>query len=89
MTYLKGQGSGLLKFKGQGPEMVNVEECRCRRPYPKNVHQPWPLALKWGYRGRPGHLNPNGRCSALGLTSSNDGGVRWGAVHPTTRLAAQ
>ena len=24
MTYLKGQGSGLLKFKGQGPEMVNV-----------------------------------------------------------------
>ena len=48
MTYLKGQGSGLLKFKGQGPEMVNVEEkvLMCRRPYPKNVHQPWPLALK-------------------------------------------
>ena len=47
MTYLKGQGSGLLKFKGQGPEMVNVEElCWCVRPYPKNVHQPWPLALK-------------------------------------------
>ena len=46
-SYLKGQGSGLLKFKGQGPEMVNVEEQEeCRRPYPKNVHQPWPLALK-------------------------------------------
>ena len=37
---LKGQGSGLLEFKGQGPEMVNVEElCWCVRPYPKNVHQ--------------------------------------------------
>ena len=44
---LKGQGSGLLEFKGQGAEMVNVEElCWCVRPYPKNVHQPWPLALK-------------------------------------------
>jgi hypothetical protein len=46
---LKDQGSGLLEFKGQGPEMVNVEElCWCVRPYPKNVHQPWPLALKYG-----------------------------------------
>ena len=45
---LKGQGPGLLEFKGQGPGMVNVEElCWCVRPYPKNVHQPWPLALKW------------------------------------------
>ena len=45
---LKGQGSGLLEFKGQGAEMVNVEElCWCVRPYPKNVHQPWPLALKY------------------------------------------
>ena len=47
---LKGQGSGLLEFKGQGPEMVNVEElCWCVRPYPKNVHQPWPLALKFTF----------------------------------------
>ena len=41
-----------MEFKGQGPEMVNVEElCWCVRPYPKNVHQPWPLALK--YLGEP------------------------------------
>ena len=46
---LKGQGSGLLEFKGhQGPEMVNVEElCWCVRPYTQRTFTtspgPWPL----------------------------------------------
>jgi hypothetical protein len=44
---LKDQGSGLLEFKGQGPEMVNVEElCWCVRPYTQRTFTspgPWPL----------------------------------------------
>ena len=44
---LKGQGPGLLEFKGQGPEMVNVEElCWCVRPYTQRTFTspgPWPL----------------------------------------------
>ena len=28
-----------------------VEKCKCLRVYPKNVHQPWPLALKYRVGG--------------------------------------
>ena len=44
MCVVRARGAHLSRHKPA------VEKCKCLCVYPKNVHQPWPLALKLGVR---------------------------------------
>ena len=45
---LKGREAVLVEFKGQGPRDGDLDLVLTFVLYEKNVHQPWPLALKCG-----------------------------------------
>ena len=49
MCVVRARGAHLLRHQPA------VEKCKCLRVYPKNVHQPWPLALKCRSHAEGGH----------------------------------